>query len=219
MLFGRISDDSFGTRISGRAGSDLNGMAASLLWLPVLVFATYMGWRTQQLSRGQLAIVAVIIALCPLFFWMSDRDKKEAEPLVRFISNTITPSGQTLRAGLIGSAKMVPEMRLTENGQERAGSVTAEDIYEALQNTGVGDFLILSTGPQAYLQTLLQNDGFVLERRDSDRMHHFKAVRRGAGVSERDVFTFEETLAAMIAYGSRSELPQSIDWERLVLPE
>ena len=218
MLIGRISQDSFGTRITGRAGSDLNGMAALALWLPLMVFVTYIASRAHQMSLRGLIVIGIIIVLSPLAFWFSDKDKKQAEPLVRFVRNAITPSGQSLRASL-ASANIKPDMSLTESGQESRDAMTGQRIYNALQNAGLGDSVIISSGAETYLQTLLQADGFVIERRDGDRMHHFKAVRRGGDVKLREIFTFEETLAAMIAYGSGSVVPETIGWEPMELPE
>lgn len=215
MLFGRISQGSFGTRVTGRAGSDLNGMAALALWVPLMVLITYMAWRADQMSARGLVVIGIIIAFSPFALWSSDKDKKQAEPLVRFVRNTITPTGQSLRASL-ASIKINPDMRLTESGEERAGAVTAQRIYDALQNAGVGDSVIISTAAETYLQTLLQNDGFVIERRDGDRMHHFKATHRSESANLQDLFfSFEETLPVMIAYGSGSVLPETIGWEPL----
>jgi len=219
MIIAVVKKDGSGTRVVGRAGADLNGTAFFLLLAPLMALIT---WKMHQAGQGSTRSYVVIGAIfglgLPLTLWLNSQDRKHAEPLVRFIRNTITPSARSRRTNL-GSVTIDPIVRLSESGRERIGPVTAQDVYDTLQNAGVGDFVIISTAAETYLQTLLQNDGFVIERRDGDRMHHFKAVRRSGDIKVRDLFSFEETLAAMIAYGSGSVLPATIGWEPLELPE
>jgi hypothetical protein len=218
MLFGRIQQDEFGSRVSGRAGSDLNGVAALALWLPLMLFVIGMALRADQLSLGHLAIFGTIIALSPLAFWISDKDKKQAQPLVRFIRNTITPGGQSLRAK-VRSSSLSSQIRMTVTGEELKQAPTAEAVHDALLNLGVGDSVVLAKAAEDYIQTLLQNDGFVLEQREGSADRHYKAVASGKPVDEdgRSLFTFEETLAAVVAYGSNLPMPQFIRWQPMLL--
>ena len=107
---------------------------------------------------------------------------------------------------------------MTVSGEERPGCITAEAIHNALLHAGVGDSIVLATADENYLQTLLQADGFVLEKRDGDRFHHYKAARRADTSDERAYFEFEDVLATLIAYGSDSQLPEIVTWESMDLP-
>jgi hypothetical protein len=218
MLFGRVSGDEFATRISGRAGSNLNGIAGLSLLLPLMFFATYMAVRENQWSTQQVVIVGIVGLLCLSAFWMSHKDRKHAEPLVRFLQQTITASGQSLRART-ATAIIPPQVRMTVSGEEKQGAVTAEAIHDALLHAGVGDSVVLATGPETYMQTLLQDDGFVIEKREGDHLHHFKAVRQYGHFKGRDKFSFEETLAALIGYGSGSAVLDVVGWEPMELPQ
>lgn len=218
MLFGRIRKDGFGTMVSGRAGSDLNGLALYILLVPLLAFLLWQMIRAGEASTNQIAIIGGLILLSPLMLWWGHRDRKHAEPLVRFIRNTITTSGQTLRTRTV-AATISPQVRMTVSGENRSGTVTAQSIYDALTYAGVGDSVILATEPQAYIQTLLQEDGFNIERRAGDHLRHFRGVRRETAPERGHVFTFEEVLAALIAYASKAALPDVIAWEPMELPE
>ena len=218
MLFGRIRRGDLGTTVSGRAGSDLNGLALYLLLLPLLAFLLWQMIRAGEASANQIVIIGGLILLSPLMLWWGHKDRKHAEPLVRFIRNTITTGGQTVKAKAVVE-RILPQIRMTVSGAERSGAVTAQSIYDALTYAGVGDSVVLATEPQAYIQTLLREDGFNIERRAGDHLRHFRGIRRDAVFEEGQVFTFEEVLAALIAYSSGAALPGVIAWEPMELPE
>ena len=151
MLFARIRNSDFGVRVSGRAGSDLNGLAWYLLLVLLLAFLLWQMVRTGEASANQIVIIGGLILLSPLMLWLGHKDRKHAEPLVRFIQNTITPSGQATRARAVVES-ISPQIRMTVSGDEKSGTVTAASIHDALTYLGVGDFVILATEPEAYIQ-------------------------------------------------------------------
>lgn len=222
MLFGRISSDNFRTKISGRAGSDLNGLAMLSLLMPVMALLLYQMVSAGGPILGQVAIIAGVMLLSPLAFWMSHKERKDAEPLVRFLRDAVTVSGRSLRAKST-DVNISKALTLNVGGEDREGSVTPESIHQALLGAGAGDFVILQSAPETYIQTASRDGGFVLETRQGDRLRHFGAVRRNtAPTSTGDsscIFTFEETLAAFMAYGSETQMPRFLTWEPKYLPD
>lgn len=219
MLVGRISAHSFGAKVSGRAGSDLNGMFVFSLLLPLL------GWGAFQLAvegeqSGQLfVLLAILLLLTPLIFWTSHKDRKQAEPLLRFVRDAVTPASQALESHLT-RLTVSPLVKMTFSGEMQETPVTAQELFQALQAAMPGDFLILSTSAEEFIQTLGHDEGFILEKRDGGPDRHFKAVGSGKqlGPEGRSLFTFEETLAALVAYASNSPMPHFIRWEPMELP-
>ena len=219
MVIALIQKGSFGSRVAGRAGADLNGMALFLLLTPLMAWVTWqMHQAGQGTTRAYLAIGAIFGLGLPLTLWLNSQDRKHADPLVRFIRNTVTVSGQSLRAKA-ASATISPQVRMTVNGEDKQGSVTAEAIHDALLNAGVGDSVILATGAESYVQTLVEPDGFILEKREGDRHHHYRGCHRGNVSESRTLFTFEDVLATLMAYGTGSLLPDTVAWEPMDLPK
>jgi hypothetical protein len=221
MLIGRISRHDFGTRISGRAGSDLNGLAELVLYQ--LIFA---GFTVQMIARGnygtgELAWFAGLLLLSLLVFWFSHKQRREAEPLVRFLRNAVEQPGRSAGARVKG-VRFTKAMRIDAGGRELEEPATAEAVHEALLRVGEGDFLILSEGPETFMQTALQDGSFVIEIREGDHLNHYRAVRTDNPAVEdtaRGAFTFEEVLEAFLAYGTDGPTPGFLKWEKMSLPE
>lgn len=222
MLFGRISRDNLGTRITGRAGSDLNGLALSSVLLPLMALLLYQMVSAGDYTANQLIIIGGVILLSPLIFWWSHKDRREAEPLVRFLRDTVSISGRTLRAKS-ASVTVSKALILNVGGENRVGPVTAEAIHDALVGLGAGDFVILELGSETYIQTASRDGGYAIEMREGDNQRHFQAVRRSsasaAAVGANVIFTLEEVLAAFMAYASEGPMPHFLMRERLHLAE
>lgn len=218
MLVGRISSrELVGTRIAGRAGADLNGTALFLLLTPLMAWITWEMYRHGQGTTQAYVVIGLIFGLgLPLTLWIGSKDRKDAEPLVRFLRQTLTSQGEALR-NRSAAVSMSGSFRMTVSGEERPGSIKAECIYDALIHAGVGDSVVLATSDEFYLQTLLKTDGFVLEKREGDRFHHYKAARRAEPSDKQAYFEFEDVLAALLAYGSGSQMPENITWEPMEL--
>jgi len=84
-LFGFICADGAGTRIHGRAGSNLFGIVfiSLVLFLTVLALSMLLTDRASIAQFVGLLLVAPI--LVPLLYWQAHRKRREAEPLVRFL--------------------------------------------------------------------------------------------------------------------------------------
>jgi hypothetical protein len=220
MLFGRISQAGLGTKITGRAGSDLNGLLLFSGLLPIMALVLYQLIAAGDYTTLHLLIIGGILLLSPLVFLWSHNNRREAEPLVRFLRDAITTSGQSLRkktaAVLVANA-----FTLNVGGEHRDRAVTPEAIHDALLAVGAGDFVILEAGQEAYIQTAPSDGGYILEKRDGDKQRHFQAVRRAVARSSsarsRTIFTFEEVHEAFMAYASGAPMPLFIAWEQMHL--
>ncbi len=60
MLFGLISADNFGTRVHGRAGSDLNGVLMFTFLILLMVWLVFMMISEGQAAGGQLLVTALV---------------------------------------------------------------------------------------------------------------------------------------------------------------
>jgi hypothetical protein len=220
MLFARISGDDFGSKVAGRAGSDLNGIALLAGLLPLMAWLLYESVAAGDYTLKYLAITGGVILISPLAFWWSHKNRREAEPLVRFLEDTLTSSGRALRAKL-ATASVSRGLTLNVAGKAHDGRVTPDAIHDALLSVGAGGFVILAKSDEAYIQTALQGGGYILEMRDGDVQQHFRAVRR-SGVAAGDqgaVFIFEEVRETLMAYAAEAPMPRFLMWERMHTPE
>ena len=221
MLLAKLGRGDFGTRVTGRAGSDLNGLAAYTLSLPMLAFSLYMLRATGEGSLQTVIIVSAILLLSPLVFWWSHKDRRQADPLVRFIEDAIARADApgtdeavthaeaarpTESIEFAGSRTLI----LTTSGADRAAA-TREDIREALLACGHGDFVILSAAEEIYIQTAVADEGYVLERRDGDARAHFHAVR--SDDPSATTFAFDEVEEAFLAWAEETPAPDWLVWE------
>jgi hypothetical protein len=219
MLFGTISRDQFGTRIKGRAGSDLNGLAMYLVLVPLLAFFLYQMIAAGEATGNQIAIIGGLILLTPLMLWWSHQDRRKAEPLVRFLQDVSTHSG-TLRRPRIGEIQVAKQFELDVSGEKTSDPVTPDSIYEALLASGVGDFIIIAENDATYIQTLAKESGMIIEKREGRAAQHYRAVRAGQVRSDESsdaYFSFEETWQVLAAYISASAMPGFLDWERMTI--
>jgi hypothetical protein len=216
MLFGVISGEGTGTRVHGRAGSDLNGVAYASLLLPVMVWALYGLIAIGLAKPSQMAPFALLILGVPLIYWIAHKDRREAEPLVRFLNNTISPSGTRLRRAWRG-AKIRDGLSLSIGGDQPEEVATAHAIHDALVAVGPGSYAILGTGEQTYIQTAARDGGFVVERRDGGGHAHHRAVRRTRRsppfAQPHDLFDQVEVNALFIAYAAAGPDPSFVSWE------
>lgn len=219
MLFGLISEDDLGTQVHGRAGSDLNGVVMFSLLIPLMVFLTFKLISDGAPVRQLLVFAVVFLVGGPLLYWSAHKDRRQAEPLVRFLRDATTTSGRSLRAK---SAAATISKRFTLNlGGNPAAAATPDAIHDALLAVGAGDFVILESGPETYIQTASCDGGYILETREGDSQRHFQAVRRSRTPIEasgsNSVFTFEEVREAFMAYATEAPIPHFLVWERMHL--
>lgn len=220
MLFGRITRDGFETRIAGRAGSDLNGLAMICILLPFMAWLFHQtladgGFTTKQILITIVGVMAVLFA-----FWTSHKFRRDADPLVRFLRDAVTTSGRTLR-GMSTNITISEVLSLDVSGEIRRGPVTPDAIHDALLGIGSGDFVILASAPETYIQTAFRDGGYIIEKRDGDAQSHFRALRlMGPSARSSDpVFSFEEVRATFMAYASEAPTPPFLTWVSMQLPQ
>jgi hypothetical protein len=220
MLFGRISRDNFGTKVSGRAGSDLNGLALYLFLLPLLAFFLYEMVATGEATTNQIVIIGALILFSPLMLWWSHKDRRQAEPLVRFLEDALSPTAKSRRVSAI-SVQLTQPFEMEVSGEKSTEPVTGDSIYEALLAMGTGDFIILASGAETYIQTLGQDAGLIIEKREGSGNQHYRAIRSGGMISSGSEgaahFTFQEAWEVIAAYMSGSRMPAFLRWEQIAI--
>lgn len=219
MIVGALSDDGLACRVKGRAGSDLNGVMMFALMLPFLVWLVWMSASEGDPAAGRLAlIVAIFVLLSPLIFWLAHSDRKDAEPLVRFLrdvanEDSTSPHPRPQRMPLLEN------LALHISGELAPTPLNTDVIYEALLETGTGEFIVLERSAERYLQTASRSGKFTIEMRDGDYLHHYQARRTDRTENKRRKmnfdFSFEETLDVVLAYATGNELPKLIAWEKM----
>ena len=214
MVIGRIVDTGRGTRISGRAGSDLNGVAwmvAIALLLGAIFLAAYLDGKA---DAGQFILVAIVlIAMLPLVLWLGHKDRKQADPLVRFLREAtgIAPPKKP-RQVVDFPEKTIVSMALELSGREKSEACSTATIREALQALAdeEEEFVILSIDETHFIQTGFDGMEYLLERREGSEAEHYRAYP-AAG----HALTLEDVQAAFAAWCEQKPQPPGIDWRLL----
>ena len=221
MLFGIISANNFGTRVHGRAGSDLNGVLMFTLLIPLMGWVVFKMVSEDQASSGQLVFIALVFLVGgPFLYWSAHKERKHAEPLERFLRKVL--ARPDARSGSTVSAPKIREgLRLILNGEHLEGPVTEAATQDALMRVGNRDFMIIESAPQEFLQTACRDGGYILEVRKGGPSKHYKAVRNGGVVGGPakaiDTFTYEEASAAIASYVVDDSLPSLLRLEPMIL--
>ena len=211
MLFGWINRSEAGSRIRGRAGSDLNGVAAFAILLFLLTLLA-----SQMLSDGDSLPVGFILVLVlspPLVFWMAHKDRRHADPLVRFLRNTVAGLHRSTSSGTV----IFSGFQMDIGGKRVSTPVSAKTINRALLDAEAGDVVILHSAPERYIQTASEYGRFIIEKRDGDHCNHFEAVRTDR-TADRNAFSLEEADSIFLAYASGKAMPDFMEWRPLNMP-
>ncbi len=217
MLFGLISANGSGTRVHGRAGSDLNGVLMATLLIPLLAWLGFKMISEGQATDRQLLVAALVILVGgPLIFWSAHKERKNAEPLVWFLRKALEQP-DTLCNSTSKGRNSVTGLRLILNGETFEGPVTEADVQSLLLQVGNQDFMIIESTEQDYLQTLNCDGTYILEMRKGGPGEHYQIVRSGETTRdlENDRFTLVEVNAAMASYLSGESLPSSMRLQRI----
>lgn len=216
MLFGLIVADNFGTRVHGRAGSDLNGVLMFTLMVPLMVWLVFMMVAEGQATARQLIVIALVFLVGgPIMYWSAHKERKDAEPLVRFLRKALTQPTARFKSAE-GTPNTNGGLRLILNGDFLEEPVTQEAIQSALLRVGNRDFLIIEADEQNYLQTACGNGQYVLEVRRGGPSDHYQGVRSTArGRDQDDKFTHDEVSAAMGSYIAGEPLPSFVRLRRM----
>lgn len=214
MLFGMIRNHGLGTRITGRAGSNLNGIAWFVVLAVLAIAVAGLEVASGASDGGTLIALGLFLLFLPLMLWMSHRDRRDAEPLVRFLEEIL--SGPRPKRRLeFDDVVISAALKLDIDGEVQQPPLTAARIAEALQSIESEEgYLILSSADEIYIQTAAVSDGFVIEKREGSSVSHVEAVRNDAPESAwlKKNFTFDETLETLLAYASGAPAPAIIKW-------
>lgn len=220
MLFGLISANNSGTRVHGRAGSDLNGVLMFTLLIPLMAWLVFKMVSEGQASGGQLLYFALVFLVGgPLMYWWAHKERKDAEPLERFLRKALAPPDARSKS-TVSARKIQEGLRVILNGEYLEGPVTKAAIEDALMRVGNRDFMIIESAPQDYLQTACRDGGYILEVRKPGPGEHYQAVRNGGAVGglakPNDTLTFEEVSAAMASYVVGDSLPNLLRLQPMI---
>lgn len=217
MLIGRISADGAGSRVTGLAGSGLNGLISALLVIPIGLFALWMLFLEQGPGVRGLLVAAFLIGLLTVNLWVRHADRKQAEPLLRFLRDAASPSKNSIANGVTDPA-LLDGIEMDVSGVLSKGQVTATRVREALGGLGEGDSLILSLAGERYIQVLGRNGAFVVEKREGGADRHFRAEplpARETGQAEN--IPFDDAVAALLSWASVTPCTDPVKWRRIRL--
>jgi len=214
MLVGRILRDGSGTRMSGRAGY-VSGFVALILSPMLFLFLCLFLTRDGVTPAEILILVGLVAGMTILVSaWANHRD---ADPLVGFLRKASENPGKVPKQQpvvLPAAGSFLKSLTLEESGSVMDGPVTPSMVRESLQDIDGDGFVILSSANEYYIQTVPEFDGYIVEKREGDDEHHYRAARHGSS-DEKDVFTFEETLTIFLAYGTGAAMPSFLEWKKI----
>jgi hypothetical protein len=215
MVFGRIVSDQFGTRLNGRAGSDLNGIIVLVLGFPLLGFVLYR-MSLQDGSNGRSVITTLIFlgVISLIALWSAHAFRRDADILVRFLRDALEPKRKSSRTRPV--RKFGGDIGLIVNGDRYSEPATIETLHDALSKLGSDDFLILERSADSFMQTLSLGDYFILEWRDGGDARFFRAYRNAneheAEAQGDNLFTLDEALELLGAFGAGDPFPPFANW-------
>jgi hypothetical protein len=216
MLIGMISRDYRETRISGRAGSNPIGAALIVLFIPIIsFFLVRTGPAGGYTPQATILWLAAAVGSGLVMLWFRHKRRREAEPLVAFLCEVLEKPGQPRRAQpvvLPVADSLLKSLSLEVSGSALDGPVSPDSIQNALRELEDGGYVILSSAEERYLQTVAEGDGYIVEKREGDDLHHFQGIRRD---DDSGTLTFEEALAVFLAYGSGAPMPAFVEWKAI----
>lgn len=175
MVMARIERDGAGSRIRGRAGSNLNGLLALALFAPLMVFLLVMLAQEGVTSTSFYLLVAFFGLGIPATFWLANSDKREADPLVRFIRRTVEPRTAKFVAQAVPEESVALAARLIDEDGNSL-SATREGVRTAIEGLGVNSFVIVEREPERYMQVLSRKGDYLLEKREGGADQHFQLI-------------------------------------------
>jgi hypothetical protein len=215
MVVGRFAQVNLGTRITGRAGSDLNGV----IWFTALAAAIGLGYLIsgESPSPSDLPWAGVLLFTVILVLALAHKDRGEADGLVRFLEDQLSPKPDKPRPNVVPPL-FRKQLVMDVNGGIFQGKVDAEAVSEALASLQSDEFLILFSSDQDFVQTLRDGDYFIIEKRDGRADRHFSGQRKAAGETRqyaKALFTRDEVLEVLWAYGEAGAEPDFLNWGSL----
>lgn len=212
MVIGRLAQDNLGVRITGRAGSDLNGV----IWCTALASGIGVAFLLSgaSLSQEDLPWLVVVILGFTLVLGFAHKDRVEAEGLVRFLEDQLSPLPDRPRPK-VDPPLLKEHLVMDVNAATYGGKIDAEAVRDALVSLQSDEFLILSSSDQQFMQTLREGDYFIIEKCEGSADRHVSGQRKATGEAReyaKFLFTRDEVLEALWAYGAADAEPDFLDW-------
>ena len=214
MILARVREDRSGTRISGYAGFDLNGLIFPILLLvaiAVIMVASWWGGANPPflLLLGFAAFLAFVI-------WTRSFFHRDADPLLRFIERRVA-TGATTRQ--FADPPLRQEWTLIVNDVVAPNVPTTERLRELLlaAEYSDGDVLILEISEQQYIQAASRDGAFLLEKRDGADDEHYRAFSSHEAGVDAMRLSAEQVFDAMASHMDGKPRNQPFVWRRVAV--
>ncbi|MFC3714382.1 hypothetical protein ACFOMD_17575 [Sphingoaurantiacus capsulatus] len=215
MVVAKISGTATGTSVRGRAGSNLNGLLIVPFLAAFVIFMVIEALLEGERPDGVSLIFFFVMG--PFLLWMAHKDRRAADPLVRFLRDTLSgeasPRFRKSRPQAIATGEISRSLTMDVNGDRSDKAADAAAVQEALARLETDDFLILSAADEDYVQTLATEDGFIFEKREGSPPQQYKALWRDGASAARETLTVDEILLALLAYALETPMPEPLGWE------
>ena len=219
MAFAWISTDRAGSRIVGRAGSDLNGVLMLLIWGPLLAFLLVQMILEHSATFYQMLLIGGIVVIgVPLTLWISHKDRREADPLVSFLRRVAKHKLNIQDRAESLSGKRYP-IKVEVSGRHSASDISDKELFEALAGLANGDFMVLAKGDEQYIQAASTPSEFIVEKREGGPNQHFRAeLSKGQsdGSTEYDV-SLRRTFDVLSTFVKGQQLDRDLSWKRVTV--
>ena len=216
MVFGIISQEGDQTRLRGRAGADLNGIAFITLGAFMGISALLGAIRKEDTGFGDpLLLAAIVFGGVPFLWWMAHRDRRQADPLVRYLSDAVGGSGQSLRAKS-RAVTVMPGLVLSVGDEKLNRAVTSDLLHDLLIGVAPGSSLKVETKTSGYIYIVFRDGDYAIGKAEAPEHGRLYAVHKDTETIQRalkhDVFTFEEAREILMAYVSSAPDPAFLEW-------
>lgn len=215
MVLARIVSEGHATRIHGRAGSDLNGLVALAFLTPVIAFVLYEAFQGQSLSAHLVLLIVFFAVGIPLTFWMANSDKREADPLIRFLRRAVEQmSANDIMPG--HDAMETEGIRLLDENENELPA-TVSTLTTAIQALEIDGFLIIEREAEQYMQVLSRKNEYHLEKREGSADRHFQTSLPKGEVDDPASYDQAERdlIAIMTDYLYGKDVSHPLKWERM----
>ena len=208
MVVARIADDRFGSRVHGRAGFDLGSLGLIGVVTGVVIFSMYAFVLQIRNFTPILFFNAVVLLIVGAVLWLRLAFPEDADPLVQFLRRVLEkPTVRSIEVAPWHFDRMpVQSAKLNVDGNDLGAPPSEYDVAQAIVAMKPDSFLIIDFGSNAFMQTALEYDRFILEKCEGSDHELYRAK----GDLERD-----EIIAVMTAYLRGSQASKQVVWEKV----
>jgi hypothetical protein len=207
VVVARIADDGFGSRVHGRAAFDLGSLGLIGVVTGVVIFSMYAFVLQIRNFAPILFFNAVVLLIVGAVLWLRLAFPEDADPLVRFIRRVLEkPTVRSIEVAPSHFDRMpVQSAKLNVDGNDLGAPPSEYDVAQAIVAMKPS-FLIIDFGSNAFMQTVLEYDRFILEKCEGSDHELYRA---------KGDFEGNEIIALMTAYLRNSQPSKQIVWEKV----